>query len=330
MNFNYLAVRKRNVVYYALFCMVFASLVAFLLFVHRQEEQQIALKQFAGDSRTDNAQCLACHGQKHYEMAKPNDPKTVLSKQMPQNYFIDSLAFYESSHRDFRCVDCHSEDYKTVPHNPLLRFESLPACTDCHDDSDTIGRLCSMARIEADYKASVHARKSKHFSCYSCHNPHATRLCMRNDSMPDAQVLAESNAMCTKCHATEKEYMVTAHHFLPYRELHFKKSRCIDCHGLQADSCLVDHRMPDAKKSVRNCSACHASKSKMVSEYTAKRAALSAARKNGKMQCKLNNRSMLGVYRNTLLSCIFIGVFAGLLLFIVGHFIISIIRKKQN
>lgn len=327
-----MAVKKRNIIYYAVFCLVFASLLAFILFYYQQDIPLHKPHQFAGDSRLDNAQCLKCHGQWHYEMAKPDNHKIVLSKRMPQDFFIDSVAFYESSHRDFRCVDCHSEEYKKAPHDPILRFEGLPVCTDCHDESDTIGRLCSMARIEADYKQSVHAQKSKHFSCYSCHNPHATRLCMRNDSMPDVQVLAESNAMCTKCHATEKLYMIESHRFLPYPELHFSRTRCVDCHGMNADSCLVDHRMPDAKNAIRNCSVCHARNSKVVSVYTIKRLELMSSKKAHAMHCAAgatDNRTMLGVYRNTLLSCIIIGVFAGLLLFIIGHIVLSLIRKRQ-
>ncbi|NJK96339.1 MAG: hypothetical protein HC905_16780 [Bacteroidales bacterium] len=81
--------------------------------------------------REDNAACLKCHSSYHYNF--PNsDSSKIIRKELCDNYVIDTMLFYSSNHKTFKCIDCHSESYAKYPHDANLKAEEGWTCMDCH------------------------------------------------------------------------------------------------------------------------------------------------------------------------------------------------------
>jgi nitrate/TMAO reductase-like tetraheme cytochrome c subunit len=126
----------------------------------------------------------------------------------------------------------------------------MSSCIDCHDEtSDTTWVKFHFPTIELEFKKSIHSqKKGNEFSCFSCHNPHATTMALRNDSMPLHQVIQLSNELCIKCHSLQKAEFRKAHDRFPHNEVHLQKNRCIDCHAQTNDSLLIPHNILDKEQ----------------------------------------------------------------------------------
>ena len=75
---------------------------------------KIDLSKFKNAAENEN--CLKCHGQSKYTFENPESKKTV-TKRMFAELVMDRDVFYVSNHREFKCTDCHSEDYVKFPHD---------------------------------------------------------------------------------------------------------------------------------------------------------------------------------------------------------------------
>lgn len=325
--------KNKNIYIYVLLSLVFLAIVIIAMFIVKTEGLTYIPYHKKNDSKTENAGCLKCHGTRHFKMAKPSNPKIVIHSKMPRECIIDTNLFYTSSHWNFSCIDCHSEEYKTAPHDPNLQFESISTCIDCHDEtSDTTWSKFKFTTIETEYNKSIHAKKcGNSFNCYTCHNPHSTKMGLRNDSLPLNQVVAVSNEMCTKCHAIDKPNMQHAHHRIPHTEIHLQKNRCIDCHSSTNDTILVAHDITDKKLATRNCSECHSANSKIDKDLTSKRQnEICSMMQKGAIGKKNSSQTrLLGVYRNPFLTYSLVTIFSILLLAIIFHLIWSLKQKSK-
>jgi len=218
----------------------------------------------------ENENCFKCHGQSKYSYENSESKKTA-TKKMYAELIIDRSVFYESNHREFKCIDCHSEDYNTFPHNGSLRMESKPNCLDCHGGDEKYAKF-HFENIEKEFQESVHSEKhSQDFTCWMCHNPHTYKINARpNENIK--QTIAYDNAICLNCHGNLSNYqlltdkanpnLLTKHDWIPNQKLHFLSVRCVECHTKKInDSTLVAHKILPKKEAVRNCDQCHSSNS---------------------------------------------------------------------
>ena len=325
---------NKRVKIFLIISFVFCILVVVFLFCIQPNSSRFTPKHLHNDAKIENQGCLKCHGNRHYTMVKPSNSKKVIHGKMPHEFIIDTIAYYTSTHWDFDCIDCHSEDYETAPHDPNLRFEAMQSCIDCHDEeSDTTWIKFHFPTIVNEFTKSIHkTKKGEEFTCFDCHNPHANNLSLRNDTMPIKQVVELSNQMCTKCHATSKKEFRRAHDEFPHGDLHLEMVRCIDCHAKTNDTILIPHNILKKDEATKNCSECHSKNSKIITNIYLKR-------RNGTCEMSSNNKilkrnkqlpEMVGFYKNSFITYSIIGIISLLLLVIVSHFIWSLTRKKNE
>lgn len=282
--------------------------------------------------------CLKCHGKPYYEFY--NDwTETNVRKIMPSEFHVDSAMFYNSSHWDFKCTDCHSPEYETFPHNGELRLELLNNCIDCHGGDEKYEHF-KFEQIELEFGKSVHSPDSlTNFSCWGCHDPHTYKLDYRNTENL-IKTIEGNNEACMKCHSHEGSMKLYSdgrfknldeiHDFLPNQKAHFNKVRCLDCHAQIQDEVLVAHNVLPAEKSVKNCKECH-SKNTMLLASLYKYQSIENRKKFGFYNATILNESyVIGASKNYFLNFFTIVVFALSVLAIAGHSIILRISKKKN
>jgi hypothetical protein len=236
-----------------------------------QSEQEtpgkIDLSKFKNAAENDN--CFKCHGQSKYSYENPESKKTV-TKKMFAELVMNRDLFYVSNHREFKCIDCHSEEYGTFPHAGNLRMEAKANCIDCHGGDEKYAKF-KFEQIESEFQASVHSEKhSEDFTCWMCHNPHTYKINARSNENLSETILYD-NLICLNCHADIKNYQLLTskakpnilkkHEWLPNQASHFTKVRCIECHAKNEDTLVVAHHVVDKKQAVRKCESCHAKNS---------------------------------------------------------------------
>jgi hypothetical protein len=288
----------------------------------------------------ENTKCFTCHGERKYTMFNKDSFETI-TRLMPSQYFIDTVAFYNGTHNSFKCSDCHSADYElSAPHNGELRFEAMPSCIDCHSGDPEYAKY-HFEEIEEQVKKSVHIQGcSDKFSCWRCHDPHTYKSTAQNpESIKD--LVAYNNAMCLKCHANSVNYMLMSeesspnlikqHEWLPNQASHFKSVRCIECHtALSNDSVLVAHQVLPKDKAVQKCAECHSCDSRLMHtlyKFKAKERRNEQGFFNGAI---LEESYVIGANRNYYLNVVSIAIF---ILVVGGIFIHAILRftlKKKK
>jgi len=217
----------------------------------------------------ENETCLKCHGQSKYSYENPETKKTV-TKKMFAELVMDREVFYASNHREFKCTDCHSEDYATFPHAGNLRMETKANCIDCHGGDEKYAKF-KFEQIESEFQASVHSEKhSEDFTCWMCHNAHTYKINARNTSNLK-ETIAYDNLICLNCHGDQKNYQLLTtktkpnilkkHEWLPNQASHFANVRCIECHTKNEDTLMVAHHLVPKAQAVRKCEACHSKNS---------------------------------------------------------------------
>ncbi len=276
----------------------------------------------------ENENCLKCHGQSKYSYVNSNSKK-IDTKKMYAELIIDRALFYESNHREFKCIDCHSEDYITFPHPGNLRMESMPTCLDCHGGDEKYAKF-HFENIEKEFQESVHSEKhSEDFTCWMCHNPHTYKINARtNENIK--QTIAYDNAICLNCHGNLTNYqlltdkanpnLLKKHDWLPNQKLHFRSVRCIECHTKKInDSTLVAHKILPKKEAVRNCEQCHSSNSVLLAAlYKYKLKEVRSAK--GFFKSVISSNSyVIGANRNYYLNFISIVLFLIVILGIIIH-----------
>ena len=283
---------------------------------------------------TKNENCFKCHGQSKYSYENSESRKKA-TKKMYAELIIDRSVFYESNHREFKCTDCHSEDYNTFPHQGNLRMESKPNCLDCHGGDEKYAKF-HFENIEKEFQESVHSEKhSEDFTCLMCHNPHTYKINARTN-LNIKQTIAYDNAICLNCHGNLSNYqlltdkanpnLLKKHDWLPNQKLHFLSVRCIECHTKKInDSTLVAHKILPKKESVRNCDQCHSSNSILLAtlyKYKIKEVRSAKGFFSGVIA---NDSYVIGANRNYYLNILSL-IIAGVV--ILGIIIHAILRLK--
>jgi hypothetical protein len=233
----------------------------------QEKPSKVDLSKFK--NAVENENCFKCHGQSKYTYENSESKKTV-TKRMYGELVMSRDVFYVSNHREFKCTDCHSEDYTTFPHAGNLRMEAKANCIDCHGGDEKYAKF-KFEQIESEFQASMHSEKhSEDFTCWMCHNAHTYKINARTNENLKETILYD-NLICLNCHGDIKNYqLLTAkakpnilqkHEWLPNQASHFLNVRCIECHAKNEDTLVVAHHVVAKNQAVRKCEACHSKNS---------------------------------------------------------------------
>jgi len=232
-----------------------------------EKEPSFSLTKFKNSTQNEN--CLKCHGQSKYTYENKESGKLV-NKRMYSELIIPRKDFYVSNHREFKCTDCHSEDYSTFPHAGNLRMEAKANCIDCHGGDEKYAKF-QFEKIDTAFMASVHSQKhSADFTCWMCHNPHFYKINARtNENRKENLNYHHPNR--PNCHRNIKNYplitekqkpnLLVKHEWLPNQASHFTNVRCIECHARNEDTLIVAHHVVAKNLAVRKCESCHSKNS---------------------------------------------------------------------
>jgi hypothetical protein len=233
----------------------------------REVTAKVSLEKFK--NAEENEKCFKCHGQSKYSYENQENSK-IDTKRMYSEAIINRDEFYVSNHREFRCTDCHSEDYGTFPHLGTLRMETKANCIDCHGGDEKYAKF-EFEKIDTAFMASVHSEKhSEEFTCWMCHNPHTYKIFARNtDNLKET--IAYDNMICLNCHSDITKYelltdkqnpnILAKHEWLPNQVSHFTNVRCIECHARNEDTLIVAHHVVPKNMAVKKCESCHSKNS---------------------------------------------------------------------
>jgi hypothetical protein len=287
---------------------------------------------------SENETCFKCHGQSKYSYENPELNKTVY-KRMGSNRIINRDLFYDSNHKQFKCVDCHAEEYATFPHAGELRMAEKYACIDCHGDDPKYAKF-EFEKIETEFKESVHSTKhNEDFTCWMCHDAHTYKTNARNNENIKKTV-AYDNSICLSCHADITKYqlltdkanpnILVKHEWLPNQALHFKNVRCIECHAQVNDTLMVAHNVRPKAEAVKNCVECHTKNSILMTslyKFKVKEERSKAGFFNGVI---LNESYVIGANRNYYLNVLSLIIFGMVMAGILLHASLRIIKRNKT
>lgn len=283
----------------------------------------------------ENKQCLKCHSSHSFSIY--NDWIEREEKRLMNPFYIlDTIRLKTGVHNKFKCIDCHSYEYETYPHNGELKLEPLMTCIDCHGGDETYASF-QFERVEEEFQKSVHYELNKeNFTCSKCHSQHYYKATART-SNSITEIVQFSNDMCLSCHNSMEQYqllsenkvpeIVRIHEWLPNQELHFSRVRCIECHTVTEDSLMVSHNILPKEKATKDCNKCH-SKNSILQASLYKYQNLSSRSEDGKINKILSNQSyVIGSYQNDTLNLVLLLILLGTLGGIITHAIFRIIKK---
>ena len=245
--------------------------------------------------------------------------------------------FYVSNHREFKCIDCHSEEYLEFPHAGNLRMEAKPNCLDCHGGDEKYAKY-HFENIEKEFQSSVHSEKhSEDFTCWMCHNAH-TYLITARTSENIKQTIAYDNGICMSCHSDINKYqlltdrenpnLIKKHDWLPNQKLHFKSVRCIECHTKKInDSTLVSHNILPKKLAVKRCEECHSTNSILMASLYRYKIKEIRSTQGFFRGIFVNDSSVIGANRNFFLNVVSVLIASLVLLGIFVHTLLRVIKK---
>lgn len=274
-----------------------------------------------------NQTCLKCHGNNFYFYYHEGLEINVKERMNPY-LIIDSTEYYNSNHKSFLCMDCHSSDYENFPHSGELRMEIKFGCMDCHEGDEAYAQY-NFEQINEDFQKSAHASKhADDFTCNKCHDPHSYKVRART-SENMSEFIAYDNEICLSCHADISKYqllttlgnpnVLETHSWLPNQIEHFKHVRCIECHAEINDNLLVSHNILPKEQAVKLCVECHSKNSRLLAslykfQFTDERGSLGFSN-----QDMLNETYVIGANRNLYLNVISISLFALVLFGLLIH-----------
>lgn len=222
-----------------------------------------------GQEEVQQKTCLECHSSQTFSVYNEWTEREERRLMNPL-YILDTVQLAMGVHSSFNCIDCHSMDYETYPHDAGLKLEPMMTCIDCHGGDETYASW-KFDQIEEEFHKSVHFEKhGEQFSCSKCHSQHYYRATARTTG--DLHEIVESNNnMCLSCHDNMVRYqqvsgeqnpqLVQIHEWLPNQALHFRRVRCIECHTNVQDSLLISHNILKKEEATRNCVECHSANS---------------------------------------------------------------------
>ncbi len=283
----------------------------------------------------ENSNCFVCHGSPTYNYYNEVQERNV-TKRMNPYFMIDSVLYYKQNHKSFECIDCHSYDYKSFPHDNELQMDLIPSCLDCHEGDEATSNY-NFELIYEEFNESVHSTKhSEEFTCWMCHDPHSYKINARNNTNIKETIVYDNN-ICLSCHADINKYqlitskknpnVIEMHDWLPNQIAHFAHVRCIECHAITVDNILVAHKIKTKNEVVKNCVECHSQNSMLMASLYK----FQAEEKRNKFgffnAAILSDTYIIGANRNYYLN-VLSGIIFGLIIFIIIiHAILRILVK---
>ena len=310
----------------------------FLLFCYQGLKAESMPVPTKTDNQRTNDHCLKCHANNYFSYDNTVEKKQVKHKMEP-GMRIDTILFYQSNHKNFKCTDCHSEDFAKWPHSAEVRMEPKMICIDCHGGDEKYAKY-QFEKIEAEFALSTHAKRhAGEFTCWTCHEPHSYKISARSDSVIN-KIIAYDNNICLSCHNNinrfelisdkEKPNIIAKHDWLPNQARHFQNVRCIECHAHKIDSLLVGHNIQPKEKAVKLCQECHSKNTILKNslyQYQIKTKATGLGFDN---EAILDSSYVIGANRNIYLNKISIAIFLLVLAGITIHTILRILTKNKN
>jgi formate dehydrogenase gamma subunit len=173
-----------------------------------------------GAGADQNAECLACHGEKE------------MRSESGRSIYVDAARQKASVHGSLTCTTCHTS-IKEYPHPKRV---AKVACADCH--TEPAGAV----------PKSIHRSLGSQV-CASCHgSPHAIE-----------QAATVASQQCAACHGDAvREYRLSAH--AQARKNGGDGPTCASCHGTAHKIMPArDPASPVAKRNLPDtCGSCHA------------------------------------------------------------------------
>ncbi len=277
-----------------------------------------------------NQNCFRCHSMATLSY---RDTTTGIIKSLS----VSPEEFYNSNHKDLECIDCHSKDFQTFPHNAKLKNENL-YCLNCHKDEPKFKQF-HFETIEKEFKQSIHYQKlGNKFTCFDCHDPHSFEIHARISKDIKETVLYD-NLICLNCHENNSRIkylsgkilpsLYAAHSWLPHIDLHWQSVRCIDCHT-SPNAPGVSHVILPKEKAVKNCVECH-SKNSLLLQTLYKFESKRSRNKEGFLNAViLNNSYVIGATRNYYLNLLSFIIFGLTLIALSVHGFLRIKSKKRK
>ena len=300
--------------------------------IQPEQEKPLLIDLSKFKNAKENENCLKCHGQSKYTYENPESKKTV-TKRMYAELVMNRDVFYVSNHREFKCTDCHSEDYGTFPHAGNLRMEAKANCIDCHGGDEKYAKF-KFEQIETEFQASVHSEKhSADFTCWMCHNAHTYKINARsNENLQET--ITYDNMICLNCHGDLKNYQLLTsknkpnilqkHEWLPNQASHFTNVRCIECHAKNEDTLVVAHHVVMKNQAVRKCEACH-SKNSILYASLYKYQVSEKIQKEGVIKgILMGDATSIGPDKSNTLNIISLAIFAMTIVVIIIHAVLRI------
>ena len=282
-----------------------------------------------------NDHCLKCHTSHSFTIY--NDWTERNEKRLMNPFYIlDSVKLKTGVHNEFKCIDCHSYEYETYPHNGELKLEPLMTCIDCHGGDENYASY-QFERVEEEFQKSVHFElHNESFTCSKCHSQHYYKATARTSNNIN-EIVEFSNNMCMKCHNSNAYYqlftenesaeLLQIHSWLPNQKVHFNKVRCIECHTVVEDSLMVSHNILPKEKATKDCVQCH-SKNSILQASLYKYQNISSRTEDGSIGKILSNQHyVIGSYHNRNLNIVLLLILVGTLGGIFTHAIFRIIKK---
>lgn len=323
------------ILYFFLISSTSASFAEVLWFKKGDQKTQDTAT-FVSPYAADNERCLKCHGQGKYEYANETLKKQITALMCSER-IVKRDEYYKSNHKNFKCTDCHSEQYSTFPHSGELRMEQKYNCIDCHGGDEKFAKYHFEA-IDSEYVKSTHYKlQNDGFSCWKCHNPHTYKITVRN-SDNIKETITYDNSICLSCHSNFDRFqlltqrkeinILKTHEWLPNQGVHFQNVRCIECHTKINDNILVSHLIRPKDESVRRCNECHSQNSILMA--TLYKFQSKEQRKAGFLNGVILNESyVIGANRNEYLNVFSLIIFL-IVLFVVGVHIVFRVRMKNK
>lgn len=286
--------------------------------------------------KEDNKTCLDCHSRQTYTLY--NDWTGQDERRLMNPYFvIDTMQYLSGVHNGFSCIDCHSMDYETYPHNNELKFEPMATCLDCHGGDPNYEHF-HFELIEEEFQKSIHFQRAGDlFTCNKCHNQHYYKTTARSSNRV-ADIVASDNAMCLSCHSNAARFSLAGsrdipvinevHSWLPNHELHFRSVRCIDCHTAFNDDLMVSHNIQAKELAVKNCAECHSSNSMLMASLYKYENIQSRQDKGFLSVFQTNQAYVIGANQIPAFKYITLGILLMAFAGIIVHVAFRIIHKK--
>lgn len=310
------------------------SLITYVIFISMFLSAQEVKEEPVVHSE-ENSKCFKCHSNHTYSFYNEFQER-IVTKRMNPYFLIDSVSYYNQNHNSFECIDCHSYDYKTFPHDNELSLDLMPSCLDCHEGDDATADY-NFEEIDKEFLESVHSTKhSEEFTCWMCHNPHSYKINARNNVTIKETIVYDNN-ICLSCHADINKYqlitseinpnVIEKHDWLPNQIAHFAHVRCIECHTHATDNILVAHNIQTKDKALKKCVECHSKNSILMASLYKFRSQESRNKFGFFNAAILSDTYIIGANRNYYLNIMSAVVFGLVFFLIIIHAILRILLK---